>query len=184
MSEFIKDLLAENKTFVEQGKYKEFLTTKFPDKKAVIISCMDTRLTGLLPAALNFKNGDVKIIKNAGGVVTHRFGSVMRSLMVAIYELGVDKILVIGHHDCGMQCLDAKKIMNKMIEKGIEEETLNVVKNCGLDLEKWLKGFDSVEESVKSTVNTIKNHPLIPPSMEIYGLVINPETGLLSYLDC
>ena len=67
MSDFINKILKENKKFVEDEKYKNFLTTKYPDKKTVIISCMDTRLTELLPAALNFKNGDVKIIKNAGG---------------------------------------------------------------------------------------------------------------------
>ena len=49
---------------------------------------MDTRLTELLPAALGIKNGDVKLIKNAGGVVMAPFGSVMRSLLVAVYELG------------------------------------------------------------------------------------------------
>lgn len=53
---------------------------------------MDTRLTELLPAALGIRNGDVKIIKNAGGVISHPFGSVIRSLMVAIYELGVKEL--------------------------------------------------------------------------------------------
>ena len=53
---------------------------------------MDTRLTELLPAALGIKNGDVKIIKNAGGTITHPFGSAMRSLLVAIYELGIREV--------------------------------------------------------------------------------------------
>ena len=53
---------------------------------------MDTRLTELLPAALGIMNGDVKIIKNEGGVISHPFGSVIRSLMVAIYELGVKEV--------------------------------------------------------------------------------------------
>ena len=60
-----------------------------PDKKIAILSCMDTRLTALLPAALGIKNGDVKMIKHAGGVISHPFGSVIRSLLVAIFELGV-----------------------------------------------------------------------------------------------
>lgn len=183
MSDFLKNLLEENKVFVASEKYKDFLTTKFPDKKTVIISCMDTRLTELLPAALNFKNGDVKIIKNAGGVVNHPFGSVMRSLMVAIYELGVDKILVVGHYDCGMQGLEPKKIISKMIERNIKPETIDVVKSCGLDIEKWLEGFTSVEESVNSTVNTIKNHPFIPLDIEIHGLIIDPRTGEITHLE-
>ena len=57
---------------------------------------MDTRLTELLPAALGLKNGDAKIIKNAGGVITHPYGSVVRSLLVAILELGVEQVIAAG----------------------------------------------------------------------------------------
>lgn len=89
----IKEMLEFNKKFVEDKKYEQYKTSKYPDKKIAILSCMDTRLTELLPAALGIKNGDVKIIKNAGGVVTHPFGSVVRSLLVAIFELGVEEIM-------------------------------------------------------------------------------------------
>ncbi len=50
----------------------------------------------------------MKIIKNAGGVVTNPFGSVIRSLLVAIIELGVEEIMVIGHTDCGVQHIDSE----------------------------------------------------------------------------
>ncbi|MBC7765314.1 MAG: carbonic anhydrase, partial [Hyphomonadaceae bacterium] len=102
----IDEILAFNKQFVQNNQHAPYTSTKFPNKKMAILSCMDTRLTELLPAALNIKNGDIKIIKNAGAVVTHPFGSVMRSLLVAIYELEVEEILVIGHYDCGMQGLE------------------------------------------------------------------------------
>lgn len=42
-------------------------------------------------------------IKNAGGVISHPFGSAVRSLLIAIYELGVEEIFVVGHTDCGVQ---------------------------------------------------------------------------------
>lgn len=85
----IDEILKYNKQFVAEKGYERFITTKYPDKKIAILSCMDTRLTELLPAALGIKNGDVKMIKNAGGIISHPFGSVIRSLLVAIYELGV-----------------------------------------------------------------------------------------------
>ena len=65
----IDQIIAYNKTFVEQKGYEKYLTSKYPDKKLAVLSCMDTRLTELLPAALGLKNGDAKIIKNAGGLV-------------------------------------------------------------------------------------------------------------------
>ena len=90
-------ILKFNKQFVEERRYEQFITSKYPDRKIAIVSCMDTRLVELLPAALGFKNGDIKIIKNAGGTITNPFDSTMRSLLVAIYELGVEWIMVIGH---------------------------------------------------------------------------------------
>ena len=61
----IDDLLAYNVTFVAEKGYEKYITNKYPDKKIAIVTCMDTRLTELLPAALGIKNGDVKMIKNA-----------------------------------------------------------------------------------------------------------------------
>lgn len=67
----INEILQFNRTFVKNEEYKQYETTKYPDKKLAIVSCMDTRLTELLPASLGLKNGDAKIIKNAGGVISH-----------------------------------------------------------------------------------------------------------------
>lgn len=61
----IDELLEYNRGFVDKKGYEKFITNKYPDKKIAIVSCMDTRLIELLPAALGIKNGDVKIIKNA-----------------------------------------------------------------------------------------------------------------------
>mgnify|MGYP003523080796 CR=1 FL=1 len=65
----IEEILKFNREFVEKKRYEKFLTSKYPDKKLAILSCMDTRLTELLPAALGLRNGDAKLIKNAGGLV-------------------------------------------------------------------------------------------------------------------
>ena len=166
-----------NKSFVANKEYEKYVSSKYPNKKLAILSCMDTRLTELLPASLGLKNGDFKIIKNAGAVITSPFGSVMRSLIVAIYDLNVDEILVLGHHDCGMQNINSEKIIGKMKERNISEDSLKLIKYCGVDFESWLKGFDCVEDSVKNTVDFVVKHPLIPSDVKVYGLVINPKTG-------
>ena len=85
----IEEILEFNREFVERGDYKKYVTDKYPNKKLAVLSCMDTRLTELLPAALGLKNGDAKIIKNAGGLIMSPYDSAMRSLLVAVYELGV-----------------------------------------------------------------------------------------------
>ena len=171
------EMLEFNKEFVRSKGYEQFSANKLPDKKLAVLACMDTRLTELLPAALNFKNGDIKLIKNAGAMVSHPFGGVMRSLLVCIYTLGVEEIAVIGHHDCGMQFLEASLIEQKIIEKGIPEKHLKLMKSMGIDLNKWLHGFDSAEDSVRQSVTMIKNHPLIPENIQVRGFLLNPKTG-------
>lgn len=177
--EEIKKILAYNKQFVEKKRYEQYSASKFPNKKLAIVTCMDTRLVELLPAALGLKNGDVKMIKNAGGVVTSPFGSVIRSLLVAIIELGVTDIMVIGHTDCGVQHIDSEMMIHHMKERGITQESIDLMKYCGIDFEKWLSGFDTVEDSVRETVDTIRNHPLIPNDINIFGYVIDTQTGEL-----
>ena len=176
----IEELLAYNLQFVEAKRYEQYAASKYTNKKLAILTCMDTRLVELLPAALGLRNGDVKIIKNAGGVVTNPFGSVIRSLLVAIIELGVEEIMVIGHTDCGVQHIDSESMIAHMKQRGVSQASIDLMKYCGIDFERWLAGFDTVEQSVTDTVNTIRNHPLMPRDVRIGGYVIDTETGELS----
>ena len=175
----IDEILAYNKKFVEEKRYEQYAASKYPNKKIAIITCMDTRLVELLPAALGFKNGDVKIIKNAGGVVSNPFGSVIRSLLVAIIELGVEEVMVIGHTDCGVQHIDSEVMIHHMKERGITQESIDLMKYCGVNFENWLAGFDTVEQSVTDTGDTIQYHPLMPQDIKIGGYVIDSVTGEL-----
>ena len=179
----IEEILEFNKQFVATKQYKEYIATKHPQKKIAILSCMDARLTETLSAALNFKNGDIGVIKIAGAIISHPFGSVMRSLLIAVYEQGVEDILVIGHHDCGMHRMDATRLIGKMTERGIKKETIDFISGCGINIDGWLKGFDNAGEAVLKTVSTIKNHPLMPSNIQVYGLIMDPVTGKLDRLN-
>ncbi len=175
----IDQMLEYNKQFVESKAYEQFKTSKYPDKKIAIVTCMDTRLVELLPAALGIKNGDVKIIKNAGGTITNPFDSTVRSLLVAIYELGVNEIMIIGHTGCGVQGMDSKEMQHLMRERGIDDEHINLMKHCGIDLDSWLHGFDDTEAAVLETVDLVKNHPLVPKDIIVRGYIMDSEPGEL-----
>ena len=175
----LQEILNFNEQFVSEKQYESYITTKFPDKKIVILSCMDTRLVELLPKAMNLRNGDVKIVKSAGAIVNHPFGGIMRSLLVAVYELQADEIYVIGHYDCGMSAVDPNSMIAHMLERGIKQETLDVINYAGMDLKEWLRGFGDVKTSVLKSVDLIRRHPLIPAGVPVHGLVIDPGTGKL-----
>lgn len=173
----IQSLLDHNKKFVENKSYTYFVTDKYPDKKIAILACMDTRLSLLLPAALGMVNGEAKIIKNAGALVHQPYGSVMQSLMVAIYDLGVEDILVVGHDDCGAEGLDADAMMAKMKDRGISQEVLDTLEWSGIRLHAWLEPISDVDQSVRDTVEKIRHHPLIPTDVRVHGMVMSPDTG-------
>ena len=176
----IDQILEYNKAFVAAGDYEKYIADKYPQKKLAVLSCMDTRLTELLPAALGLKNGDAKIIKNAGGLVISPFDSALRSLVVAVYELGVREIMVVAHSTCGACHMSYAHFREEMLSRGIAAETLETVQRCGIDLNAWLEGFHDTPSSVTKTVETIQNHPLIPRDVTVRGFIIDSVTGALS----
>lgn len=178
----IDEILKHNREFVEAKGYERFLTSKYPDKKIAIVTCMDTRLIELLPAALGLKNGDVKIIKNAGATITNPFDSTMRSLLVAVYELGVNEIMVIGHTGCGVQGMNADEMLELMHSRGIDEEHISLMRHCGIDLDSWLHGFDDCADAIRETVDLISNHPLMPADVRTAGYIMDSTTGALNPL--
>lgn len=179
MSERLNAVLEFNNQFVSQRDYEAYRTSRFPDKRLIVLSCMDTRLTELLPQAMNLRNGDAKIIKTAGAVISHPFGSIMRSILVAIYELGAEELFVVGHHGCGMASLDAERMLGAMTDRGISDRTIQTLEGAGIDLHAWLQPVQSIPESVQASVKAIRNHPLIPKQLNVEGLIMDPETGKL-----
>ncbi|MUV38925.1 Carbonic anhydrase [Lentibacillus sp. JNUCC-1] len=177
MTVHLDEMLAFNKRFVEQKDYVPYETNSVPNKKMIVFTCMESRLIELLLRSLNLKNGDVKMIKNAGAIIRKPFDSVMKSILVAVYELQAEEVAVIGHYDCGMSHMDTELLPEKMIEKGIPKETIDALKHAGIDFDDEFHGFDTVEESVQQSVNVIRNHPLLPEYVKVHGLVIDPGTG-------
>ena len=170
-------MLEYNKKFVEGKEYEQYGSDSMPNKKMVIFTCMESRLVELLPRALNIHNGDVKMVKNAGAIIRKPFDSIIKSLLVAVYNLNAEQIIVIGHHECGMSNVDTQALLDNMKAKGISEETLNAIDYAGIDVHQEFHGFETVEDSINQSVDIIRNHPLLPDYVKVHGLVIDPHTG-------
>ena len=179
----IDEILNYNREFVAAKGYEEFITDKYPDKKLAVLSCMDTRLTELLPAALGLRNGDAKIIKNAGALVISPFDSAMRSLLVAVYELGVQEIMVVAHTTCGACHMSFAEFERHIVDRGISPGTIETVRRSGIDLDQWFEGFHDTEQSVRRTVDIVRNHPLMPRDVVTRGFIIDSVTGQLTEIN-
>lgn len=176
----LSQILQANETMLSSQVYENYQTSKFPDKRMLILTCMDARLVEFLELAMGVGHGEAIIIRVAGAQVNHPFDSVMRSILVAINMLHADEIIIVGHHDCGMQCLDKHMFIEKLEERGVTENTIRMMENAGIGIKDWLGAFDNVYASVRNTVSIIMNHPfLIGSDIPVHGLVIDPHTGKL-----
>lgn len=173
----IDQIVEFNREFVAGKGYERHLTDKYPSKKLAVLSCMDTRLSVLLQEALGLKNGDAKIIKNAGAVIPSPWDSSMRSLIVAVYELGVTEIMVVAHTTCGACHMSFGHFKEEMLRRGIPEAELT---RSDVDLDAWLEGFHDTARSVRSTVEAVVNHPLMPSDVTVRGFIIDSATGELA----
>ena len=180
----VEAILFHNADFVASRAFEQYQTDKYPDKKLAIVACMDTRLTQLLPAALGLKNGDAKIIQVAGAEVAHPFGSVMRSLLIAVCELGVEDIMVVAHTNCGAQHMSGEAMIEAMERLGVSEDRIEVAQHCGVDFNRWLAGFGDTEEAVRKSVDMIRTHPVMPPTVRVAGFIIDSVTGELTPVEC
>jgi len=150
-----------------------------PKRHLAIFTCMDTRLVDFLEPALGIKRGEAKVIKNAGNTITGPFQATIRSLMVAIYELGVKEIMVIGHLDCGMSHSTSKTMIQKMLDRGICPSAIKMVED---ELGKWLDQFHHPIDNVEKVVASIRSNPLIPVDVPVHGLMFDPHSGAVKVI--
>lgn len=167
----LQDIIKANQEFVNQKKPYPKLN-KSPRKQIAIFTCMDTRLVDFLEPALGLGRGDAKIIKNAGNTIVDPKGGVIRSLVVAIFNLGVDEVIVIGHKDCGMAHINADELKRSMLERGISKEAIADIEK---DLSDYVGAFADPVENIRDVVNIIRKSPLIPKDVPIHGLLFCPD---------
>lgn len=79
--------------------------------------------------------------------------------------------------------MDAEEMLHLMRERGIPEERIQLMRNCGIDLNAWLQGFTDTSEAVRDTVNLIHNHPLMPEGIRASGYIMDSVTGLLTPIE-
>ncbi|KAF6260881.1 carbonic anhydrase [Scenedesmus sp. NREL 46B-D3] len=146
-------------------------------KKLSIATCMDSRLLidKMLPGV---DIGDVEIIRNAGGRVTM---DVVRSLFVAqeVPELSTRAVLLLHHTDCGAMAairhhdqLALASAWGLLLPRFVRKKVLNAV----------MRPFADPAGSVKEDVWLLRNAPLMPKDIPIYGMVYDVQTGRMHHV--
>ena len=180
MSKILKDVLAANDSYAEDFGDKAELAMP-PGRRLAILTCMDARLDPAKYAGL--AEGDAHVIRNAGGRASD---DAIRSLVISHKLLGTNEWFVIHHTDCGMETF-TDEIMRGLLKGSLETATVdeNGWRNTGKgpgsnegDYIDWLTFSDNAQ-SVVADVTRIRNHPLVPASVPVYGYIYDVKTGKL-----
>ncbi|CAB4644631.1 MAG: carbonic anhydrase [Actinobacteria bacterium] len=152
-----------------------------PARGFAILTCMDARLDPAKYAGLS--EGDAHVIRNAGGRASD---DAIRSLVISYKLLGTKEWFVIHHSDCGMEFF-TDEIMRGLLAKSLETAALgaegfyDVGTGPGSPEAKYIDWLTISEQaqSVTEDVSRIKNHPLVPKQIPIYGYIYDVKSGLL-----
>jgi carbonic anhydrase len=180
MTSTVQEVLRANEQYAANFGDKNALALP-PARRFAILTCMDARLDPAKFAGL--AEGDAHVIRNAGGRASD---DAIRSLVISYKLLGTREWFIIHHTDCGME-LFTDDIMGELLGNSLETAELqagawrDVGKGPGSvhgRYVKWLTIADR-DRSVVDDVAHVRQHPLVPPSIPIYGYVYDVRTGRL-----
>ncbi len=179
-SQIHREVLEANRNYAENFGDKSDLALP-PARGFAILTCMDARLDPAKYAGLS--EGDAHVIRNAGGRASD---DAIRSLVISHKLLGTREWFVIHHTDCGMELFDDATIGN-LLEDNLETasfdgQTWSNPKHSGGSPAghyiRWLT-FKNRAQSVVDDVKRIREHPLVPEHIPVYGYIYDVKTGRL-----
>jgi carbonic anhydrase len=180
MSSILDEVLAANAQYAANFGDKGQLPLP-PARRFAILTCMDARLDPAQYAGL--AEGDAHVIRNAGGRASD---DAIRSLVISYKLLGTREWFVVHHTDCGM-ALFSDEIMRGLLASSLKTASLEASgwQDAGAGLGSgegqfinWLTIKD-LPQSVVDDVRRIRNHPLVPQEIPIYGYIYDVRTGKL-----
>lgn len=180
MSNVLQEVLAANQRYAADFGDKAKLAMP-PARHFAILTCMDARLDPAKFAGL--AEGDAHVIRNAGGRASD---DAIRSLVISYKLLGTREWFVIHHTNCGMEFF-TNEVIRGLLANSLETATLtdqgfqDVGKGPGSregEFIEWLTIRDQ-EQSVRDDVERIRDHPLVPENIAIYGYVYDVKSGRL-----
>lgn len=158
------DLLAANERFAASFESSDLTGTAA--RGLAVVTCMDSRIDPL--GLLGLQPGDAKILRNAGARVTD---DVLRTLVLAVYLLGVGRVLVLPHTDCGMTKVSDADVHELTARKGVDTRSIDFHTIPGQD------------EALRHDLIKVRTSPFLPPNMPVGGALYDVRTGKLLPVD-
>jgi carbonic anhydrase len=155
------DVLAANREHAET--FQPVAAAGVARRGLALVTCMDSRIDPL--AMLGLQPGDAKILRNAGARVTD---DVMRTLVLAVYLLGVERVMVVAHTGCRMAGGTEDDVHESITASGGPDTTSL----------SFLTTTDQ-EQALRSDVGRITAWPYLP-DVTVGGFIYDLQTGRLN----
>ncbi len=177
MSQVLNEVLEANRKYSADFEERGKLGLP-PARGFAILTCMDARLDPAKYAGL--AEGDAHVIRNAGGRASD---DAIRSLVISYKLLGTREFFVIHHTECGMQFF-SNEVMRELLASSLEtaELTPQGFRDVGSgpgsregEYIDWLT-FKDQKQAVIDDVERIRNHPLVPKSIPVYGFIYDVQS--------
>ena len=180
MSKILDEVLSANQQYVAGFGDKGSLALP-PARGFAILTCMDARLDPAKYAGLG--EGDAHVIRNAGGRASD---DAIRSLVISYKLLGTNEFFVIHHTDCGMEFF-TNNVIRGLLANSLETAALtaegfkDVGNGPGSRAAQYIEflTIPDQKQAVIDDVERIRNHPLVPAPIPVYGYVYDVKTGKL-----
>ncbi|HYP29680.1 MAG TPA: carbonic anhydrase [Blastocatellia bacterium] len=180
MSKVYEEVMAANAAYSAEFGSKSELALP-PARRFAILTCMDARLDPARFAGL--AEGDAHVIRNAGARASD---DAIRSLLISYKLLGTREWFVIHHTECGM-ALFPDEVINELLASSLDTSVIDepagrgVGKGPGAPAGRSVNSltFKDTAEAVANVVRRIREDPLVPKNIPIYGMVYDVKTGRL-----
>lgn len=162
MSRGFDDVLAANAAYSAEFSLRGLAARAA--KGLCVLTCMDSRIEPL--AMLGLRPGDAKILRNAGGRVTD---NVLKTLVVATYLLGVDRLMVIAHTNCRMA--GSEEALHRALDEAGAPDTSHVAFGATADQ----------RAALQADVERVRSYRLLP-TLETGGFLYDVATGRIEQI--
>ncbi|GAA2672652.1 MULTISPECIES: carbonic anhydrase [Actinosynnema] len=138
-------------------------SSPMPSMQVTILTCMDSRIRVF--EIFGLKQGEAHVLRNAGGVVTD---DMIRSLALSQRKLGTREVLLVHHTNCGLELVTEDAFKDEL-------ET-----DSGMRPPWSVEAFREVKDSVRGSVNRVRNSPYLIHKDTVRGFVYDVRTGVLT----
>ena len=185
----LNKIIESNKNYA--SKFSGLSDSGKPNMRLAILTCMDCRINPY--SICDLTEGDVHIVRNAGARVTE---DAIRSLVISHKFMETTTWCIIHHTQCGMHAL-SEHLISDLLKDDLESaefadgEWKNPIRKSSKNTKPgstygehvhWFT-FEEQEETLLADISVLRNHPLVPSHIDIFGFIFDIDTGNLRLVE-